>query len=353
MANEQGEAVNGQSTRATRESVIADLARMAEGTETDAPKAEEPAPEAAKESEQGDREEPEPEDGQAEDEKPEAEEGKGDPDLQKRLAIVAKHEKRAKEREAKAKAEIEAERAAVRKERSEIDREIQAARAEIEAFKQARERAKYDPAGVLRALGLSEDDLGPAARQLWAHSKEQSADPKNREAAARLMKEREAEDRISKLERELAEERKAREAEKSRAQTESRVNEYLTGITKAVSAEDHPLAARAVEKSPERARMRFAAIAHELSERDGDLPDADDVLAEYEKRRRAELEEDGVDVAAMLKRKPAAKRDESRTLGADVGSQTAPKASNGVKKSHAEKRAELEAELRAMDLRSR
>lgn len=341
---------SGTSTRATREQVIADLDRMASGGAAESPK-ETPAaePEAEEPAEENERQEPAEEPTEPAEE-PAAEAGK-DPDLDKRLAIVAKQEKRARDQLEKQRLAIEQERAAVRRERDAIDRELQSARAEIQAFNEIKARAKYDPAGVLRSLGLSEDDLGPASRQLWAHTKENLADPKNREAAARLMQEREREDRIAKLERELAESRKAAEQEKAQAATAREIESYLDGITKAIK-EEHALARRLVEKAPELARQRFAQIAYELGERDNELPDADDVIAEYEKRRRAELEIDGIEWAAKPKAKPKSEPAPT-TLGNDVGTRTAPAGSNGAsKKSLAEKKAELEAELRAMDLKS-
>jgi hypothetical protein len=278
-------------------------------------------------------------------------EAKADPDLQKRLAVVAKHERRAKDREAAVKAAIEKERGELRRERESIERELRDTKSEIDRFAQLKDRARLDPAGVLKALGLVDDDFGPAARQLWAMTKEQSADPRNREAAARLMKDRESEDRITRLERELAEQRKAATEHSERARAAEKAEAYLANVIKTAS-DEHPLAKRLIEKSPQKSRERFAAIADELFDRDGDLPDADDVLAEYEKRRRAELEDDGVDVAAMLKLKPT-RRAETTTLGNDVGSTTAPTGNGAARKTMAEKKADLERELRAMDNRSR
>jgi ferritin-like protein len=278
-------------------------------------------------------------------------EAKADPDLQKRLAVVAKHERRAKEREAAVKAAIEKERGELRREREAIEREIRDAKGEIDRFAQLKDRARFDPAGVLKALGLVDDDFGPAARQLWALTKEQAQDPRNREAAARMMKDRESEDRITRLERELAEQKKAASEHTERARAAEKAEAYLANVIKAAT-DEHPLAKRLIEKSPQKSRERFAAIADELFDREGDLPDADDVLAEYEKRRRAELEDDGVDVAAMLKLKPRA-RTEATTLGNDIGSTTAPASNGTVKKTMAEKKADLERELRALDLRGR
>jgi hypothetical protein len=342
------------STKPSREQLIADLDRIAEkpaATNDNKPEAEpekkpEPAPlpdadEDEDELPKGDDEKPE--------EKPEEDDAaKADPDLQKRLAIVAKHEKRAKEREAKVKAEIEQERISFRREREAFDREVAQARTEIGKFQELQGRARYDAIGVLRALGLTDDDIGPAARQLWAHSKEGPNDPKNRELAARMMKEREQEDRVSKLERELREERESRTKEQTEKQQQAQIEAYLTHIEKTAS-EEHPLFKRLVEKSPKKARLKIAEAAYSLAQRDGEEPDADDVLAEFERVERAELEERGIDVAAIIKQKPARKAESgTKTLGNDVTNQTASK-NGAAKKSMAEKRAELEAELRAMD----
>jgi hypothetical protein len=347
------EGANG-APRPTREQVIADLHRMTQE------KPDEPAPlaEPPKPGEQPPEPEKPAEEQTLDEETPEESpdelggEAKADPDLQKRLAVVAKHEKRAKDREAAVKAAIEKERGELRREREAIEREIQSARTEIDSFAKLKERARFDPAGVLKALGLADDDFGPAARQLWSLTKEQAADPKNREAAARMQRERESESRIERLERELNEQKKAAHEQASRADIAQKAETYLATVIKA-AGDEHPLAKRLIEKSPQKSRERFAAIADELFDRDGDLPDAEDVLAEYEKRRRAELEDDGVDVAAMLKQKPAQTRraEQTTTLGNDVGSSTAAVSGSAVKKTFAEKKADLERELRSLDLK--
>lgn len=352
---------NGQ-PRPSREEVIAGLTRMANDAEAkpetkpEPPPAEKPKePEPLPDPEDGDdttldEDAPDEKGGEA---KRDEDAAKTDPDLAKRLAIVSKHEKRSKEREAQAKAALDRERQELRRERETIDRDIQAARSEIEAFTKLKDRARFDAAGVLRALGLTDDDMEPASRQLWALSKAQAADPKNREAAGRMMRERESDDRITKLERELADQKQAAAEAKAHSEAAQKGQAYLASVIKAAT-DEHPLAKRLIEKSPERSREKFAAIASELFDRDGDLPDAEDVLAEYEKRRRTELEEDGVDVAAMLKPRASTKANAegSRTLGNDIGSTTATKSNTGaVRKTQLEKRAELEAELRAMDLK--
>lgn len=346
---------NGAAGKPSREQLIAELDSAAV---TDEPAADE-APAEAPTEPKGPADEA-PIDDEAPDEKiaeepvEEPVDVAKDPDLAKRLAIVAKHEKRAKDAVAKERTAVEQERLAVRRERDSIDREIQSVRSEIEAFNQAKARAKYDPKSVLLSLGLSEEDLGPAARQLWAHTKENLTDPKNREAAERMMRERESLDRISKLEKEIEERKQAETTREQQTRIAHKVESYLDGIGKAAKADEHPLAMRLIEKAPDAARTRFAAIAHELSLRDdGDLPDAVDVLAEYEKRRRAELEIDGIDWAIKPKAKPRTEA-QPTTLGNDVGTRTASTATNGApRKSHEQKKAELEAELRAMDLRGR
>jgi hypothetical protein len=187
---------------------------------------------------------------------------------------------------------------------------------------------------------------------LWALSKEQAADPKNREAAAQLMKSRESEDRIAKLERELAERKKAEEEREVQSRAVASVEKYLDGVIKAAT-DEHPLAKRLIGKSADKARARFAQIAYSLSERDGDMPDADDVLAEYERLQKEELEAIGADYTSIVKPKAKPQNDNrpAATLGNDVGTSTAVKST--AKKTQAEKRAELEAELRAMDLKDR
>lgn len=229
------------------------------------------------------------------DEEPAEEAPKPDPELERRATALRRQEQRLRERVARERADVQRERDA-----------LKADTAELEKFKALRARAKYDPTAALRALGLTDEDLEPAARHIYAQTKEAAKDPKNREAADKLMRERELQSKTDELQKRLdALDEEKRTAQAAQA-NERAAMRYLGGVSKA--ARPGTLAAHFIAKggaAADKVTRTFAQIAQELSD-EGDLPDPADVLAEYEVRRREELEEADVDVDALLKRKPAA-----------------------------------------------
>lgn len=249
---------------------------------------------------------------------------------------------RAKQREA----------AALAKERAEIAREreeLATIRAQRDEFEKLKARAKYDPASVLAALGLSDDDFEPAARDLYARSKGAAADPKTKEAALRMQREREQADRLASVEKQLAETREQlmkREAE-ARAQAEF---ERFVGDVKKSATDETPLVRLAFEKSPAKAQAAIAKVAYDLWQEQGEEPTPADVVAHYEKIRRAELDELGVDVSAVIKTAPkkqnqtADKKQPAKTLSTDLSTTTPVR---GPAKSLEEHRAETRRLLEA------
>lgn len=261
-----------------------------------------PEPEPDEDDEPAAEVEPEPEDPEpeaepeVEPEEPAAEpEPEPDPEVERRAAQLRRQELRQRE--------------AAKREREAITREresLRADRQEIEQYKALKARAKYDPAGVLRHMGLTDDDMAPAAKQIYSFAKEAAADPKNREAVERMMLQRQKDAEIDELKQwKEGIEREKREA-RERDEQIRHAQRFLGAVHKAVKP--GTLAAHFTAKggkSAEKVTQMFAAITNDLAE-DGDLPLHADVVAEYERRRREELEEAGVDVAALLK-KPTAK----------------------------------------------
>jgi hypothetical protein len=221
-------------------------------------------------------------------------EPKPDPELERRASQLRKQEQRMRER--------------VRSEREEVarDREsLKSERAELEQFKTLKARAKYDTWGVLKTLGLTEDDAETAAKHIYSFSKELAKDPKNREAADRAMRERERDAELAEMRswRKQVEDEKRETAQRERERADA--VRYLGSVQKA--AKSGTLAAYYLGKggtAADRAVQSIASITAELAD-DDELPDPNDVLGEYERRRRTELEDDGVDVDALLKRKAA------------------------------------------------
>jgi hypothetical protein len=263
----------------------------------------EPEPEAEAEAEPDEEPAAEPEaDPEVEvEEEPEEPVAKPDPELERRSAQLRKQEQRQRER-------LSAERAEITKQQNELAAE----RKELAAWKAAKARAKYDPVAYLKAADLSDDDMEPAAKFVWAHTKKGAETPGNAEAAARLMREREAQSKIDALQARLDK----LDEEKTQAAKQQEIDKYVASYISKVEKAAKPgtIAAHYIGKggaSADKTRTRFKTIAHEIM--NGAHPDVSDggeeptpaeVLSVYEKLRREELEDDGVDVAALLKRKP-------------------------------------------------
>jgi len=215
-------------------------------------------------------------------------------------------------------------RAAAAKERE----ELAAARAELAEFNRLRARAKVDPVAALEALGV--DDLEHAAKSAYAKHK---GDPANKAEVARTMREKEAAEKLAAIEKRL-EARDAADRERAEAEQATRAAaEYMTGVAKAAAAgEVSPLAKHFLATHPEKTDRRLRQIAVELLTETGDTPDAADVLARYEKTRREELEELGIDPTTILTAKTAKKPDQladkkppAKTLNNDLSTQRVPK----------------------------
>lgn len=257
-----------------------------------------------------------------------------DPVTQKRLDQIQKQEKRQRELIAKERAEFEAERA---KWQAELD----AAR----EFADLRGRAKYDPAGILAKLGVTEDDFEPIARDLYARSKAGREKPENREAALRMQQQREYADKVAALEQKLQQFEAKQQEAAQRQEWERAYSTWYGGVTKAASSVEAPLLQAQLAKNPARAEQAIQAVAAQLHQQTGEWPDADDVITAYEAQRRAELEELGIPLDT-IKRKPAANGNAptapAKTMPANAGSTTQPKPTSNGRPSRDDMLRELE-----------
>lgn len=280
-----------------------------------------------------------PDDAGDEDAAPPAKVDAPDADTSKRLAAVQAEEKRARAKVAAERAEVAAERAKLDKERAEVE----AAREELAAYRKARERAKVDPVSALEALGV--DDWDHAAKQAYARGKD---DPKNKDAAARSLREREAAEKLAAIEKRIDD---MSAAEKQRAESaliQREAAAYMADVTKAAGAGTvSPLAKHFLAKAPEKTGQRLAQIAVDLLNETGDRPDVEDVLARYEKVRREELLELGVDPASLSKTDPkkpdpqADKKPSAKTLANDLSTPRVPRPKSSERELRAETRAAL------------
>lgn len=238
-----------------------------------------------------DEEEAEAEDDDADlDDEPKA---KIDPKVAKSLEQVRRAEQRMRMQHDERVASFE--RAVAAKEA-----EIQAKAERVEKFEKLAARAKHDTVSVLRELGLNEDDFELAAHEIFAHSKKGAEDPKRREAVARTRREREQADRLEKLERELADTKKADAERETRAAQQREAERYVAKVTKAVS-DKTPLAQQYLAKAPERAHADIEAIAGRMARETGTIPDPKAVIKEFERDRRRILRDHGIDPKALQK----------------------------------------------------
>ncbi len=273
--------------------------------------------------------------------------GKPDAESAKRLAAINDQERRAREKLTKEREDWKTEQA---KARAELERERAEWKAKVEAverFEKLKARAKVDPTAALEELGV--DDFEYAAKQAYARSKG-AADPANREAAARMIREREAADDLAETRRELKELKDQLAKRDQEVQYREAWQIYLGDVTKAATADtsEAPLLRAQLGKNPARAHAAIRDVATDLFQRTGEWPDAQDVITTYEKRRRDELEELGIDVAAISSTKKqgqaAGKKKPATSLGNDLSHAREPRPPKSGKEHRAETLAMLEAD---------
>lgn len=233
------------------------------------------------------------------DDKAEDVEDKPDAETSKRLATVAKAEKRSRDASDQRKIELD------RREAALLAREVETT-SKSASFEELQALAKKDRLGVLRKLGAleTEDDYEDVGRSAFPHTKAGKVDPRSKPIAEQSAKERALQAEIAELRKttaELAEQFKTRDA---KAEAQAFQARFLDDAVKAIPATP-TLIGKLLAKSPEKARQALLAVGARMErENDNETPSHADVIAEYERLRRADLEEQGVDVDAMLK--PAA-----------------------------------------------
>ena len=209
-----------------------------------------------------------------------------DPDVAKRLEQVRRTDRRLRDQRdrqfAQQKAQIDA---ALAEWQPKIDRAVK--------FERLAARADIDPAGVLEALGVKPDRFEYISQLLYTIAKGKD-DPKSRDAAARLIRERERDEEISNLKK-WREERESTDKQREQSAAQEReVERYLDTVVKAAS-DKTPLAKRYIAKSPDRARGDLVKIAHRIGEETGATPSPKAVMIAFEKERRRFLRDHGID----------------------------------------------------------
>jgi hypothetical protein len=232
-----------------------------------------------------------------------------DPETSKRLGALQRQEQQQRARIAQERASLE-----------QRERAFETKQTRLAELERAAERAKIDPVSLLRSHGV---DLTYAAQLAWAEV-QADKDPKHREVATRLQREREQGSALEETKRRLDElETKLSEKEKASA-FESTRNGYLDHAVKAVGDET-PLAKALAAKNPARFRSEIWDLTQVLTERDGEVPDYADLVSAYEQLRRAELTELGIDYpGAAVAAAPPTKNDNPAAQNAESPPVTDP-----------------------------
>lgn len=319
-------------------------ANAAEAEDTPEPEADgDEVEDTDAEAGESDAEEAEDEDEDEED----AEDEDTDPGQAKRLEAIQKAHKR-NQRQLDKQREQMLEEVTRAREQLDKDRQRFAPLIErVEKFAELEQRAATNPLGVLRALGFPNERMEELSKQSYYASKSAS-DPKYGELAAREQHRLEQSDEVSALRREI-QELKDREVQREKAaQQQQQVSAYLDQVTSAVGDET-PIVARMLEANREKTLDRFRSIAKELIDLTGEVPEPAEVAQALEEARRKDLEEAGVDLDSVIKRKKTKKKpaaDESKTaksqLSSDLGKPTKPRS---TPRTQAEIRADVLREL--------
>lgn len=224
--------------------------------------------------------------------------------------------------------------AAVRKQEQHLRKQLAAERAQMQQeFEQQRaqwqqkldaaaaRQSKIDDAArrrdaiaLLQEHGFSEQDFDPVGRLIYAASPAGKKDPAAAAAAAQELarsgQSREVMTTVEKLQQEIADLRQAHQQTIAQQQAQANLDRYMASVTKEIG-DATPLARAAMAKNPDRTRNMLTQIADELYTASGpsddmrDVPTPAEVIAAYEARRTAELEELGID-PKMIGRSAAA-----------------------------------------------
>lgn len=291
-ATDPSTATSAPSGAALREQIIAEMSGSGSPAD-EAPKAEpatQPAEEKAEEVEAdaapvetADSEE-ETDVGVEDDEDEDA--APADPETVKRLDVVRRAEKRMR-------AQVEAKEAELAAREQKLSERLSRA----DEIERLAARAKYDPAAVFRALGLTDDDFEMAAQALYSESKAGQADPKRKEAAARLLREREHADKLTAIEKRALELEQKLERQKLEAAAQAEAARYFEQMNQAATTA-HPLVAHLLKADPNETAQGLVASYDALSKKGVPKPAA--VVKHFEAQQRARFKRLGIDPDVVL-----------------------------------------------------
>ena len=252
-----------------------------------------------------------------------------DPKTAKGIEAIEKRDKRAREALAADQAKWKAERDLEVAELARLRADLTGKAPKFDDLK------KLPPAKraleAMKLVGLDPDDeeaMEVIARDAYARSKSGKADPKNKAYADQVSEKSALAAEIAAMKAELDSVKGEFKTRDQRAAMEQFQNQYLDQAVKAVPA-DPSFIGLALTANPTKARAALLQIGQRLESENGDTPTHAEVIAEYERSKRAELADMGVpeaQIAAMLA-KPApvvVKAAPPKTLDVTVRSTTPP-----------------------------
>jgi hypothetical protein len=217
-----------------------------------------------------------------------------DPKAAKGLDAVRKAEKRHREKMDADRAEFAAEK-----------QKHAAAIEKVAEFEAAAKRVKYDPAPVLKLLGVTEDDFELLAHAIYAESKAGAADPKRKEAAAQRLRDREKDDKLTATEKRMADLEAKLERQAQETTQREQTAQYVQQVTGAAKSK-FPLVAKLLELDPQDASDGLAAAYDRLVKASGKEPTPAAVVAELDRKERTRLKKLGIDPDTIAKAAPKA-----------------------------------------------
>lgn len=214
------------------------------------------------------------------------------------MAAVRKAEQNMRRQLANERAEMRAE---FERERAVYQRQLE----ELTGFKTKIEGSRKDSVGLLKALGMTEDEFEAFAFDIYAHSPKGQKDPRFKERAAALRGQHEQHATVEELRSKLEKLEQGMTEKEKAAEQQARAETYMARVTGTVT-DATPLAKAALAKNPDKTTAKMFELALQLYQASGESDDVredptpEQVLQAYDRWRAAELEELGLDPKAIL-----------------------------------------------------
>lgn len=224
------------------------------------------------------------------DEEDDEKEEKPDADTAKRLSQVYRTDKHVREQREK---DFAARDRQFAQERDAFVAEWKPKVEAAEKFERAVERINVDPIGVLTALKLKPEAYEHTAQVLYTLAKAKD-DPKAQAAVAKLIKDRELEDKLDSVTKKLEEQEKTAKERAAEAAADAQWNEFFTKVEKHVG-DKTPLAKALLKSNPTKARERITIATEKFVRANNRLPSEREIAIAVEKDRRQALRDMGID----------------------------------------------------------